>query len=233
MATEKFVLSLCTADDIPGMIEVYLSAFDSDPFSGYCFPRDKISDEEINSWLTRRFTKMLEKREMRTYKILDTSTSPATLCAFLRYAIPHTLTESEKATLAAEKRDLQETIKRTGHDPTWPLGANLEVCHGKFGGLDRMREKFVDEADMYIAHLLATSPQYQRLGLGSRLLRHVLDQADAENRKCYIEATKAGHPVYFKLGFRDVDELRLDMKPWGGDFVAVNRLMVREPVVVG
>ena len=80
-----------------------------------------------------------------------------------------------------------------------------------------------------VAHLLATDPSYQRKGLASRLLSHVLAIADQEKRKCYIEATKAGFPVYYKLGFREVDVLEIDMKPCGGDFVAFNTLMIREP----
>ncbi|CZT50304.1 uncharacterized protein RSE6_11261 [Rhynchosporium secalis] len=229
MANERYVLSPVTVDDIPGMIEVYLSSFASDAFSAYTFPRDQISEEEMNRWLTRRFTRMLDRREMHTLKIIDTSTPTNTQVAFFRYSSPHELTTSEKAARETEKQERDEVIQRTGRDPTWPLGANVEICDGKFGGLDRMREKFVDEKEMYVAHLLCVSPSHQRLGLGSRLLKHVLDQADREIRKCYIEATSAGHPVYFKLGFRDVDVLKLDLKPWGGDFVAINRLMIRDP----
>lgn len=31
----------------------------------------------------------------------------------------------------------------------WPKGANLEVCDGKFGGLDEMRGKYVKDSEMY------------------------------------------------------------------------------------
>ncbi|KAH6719074.1 hypothetical protein BKA61DRAFT_641252 [Leptodontidium sp. MPI-SDFR-AT-0119] len=227
MANDQFVLSPCTVADVPGMIKVYLGAFASDPFSAFTFPREKISDEEMNRWLTERFTKTLtERREMHTFKILDTSTN--TLCAFLRWSYPHTLTAAEKAIRENEQKQRTEERKQ-GRDPMWPMGANLDVCDGKFGGLDVLRERFVDDGEMYVAHLLATDPTYQRRGLASRLLSHVLSIADQENRKCYIEATAAGHPVYFKLGFRDVDELKVDLRPYGGDFVGVNTVMIRDP----
>ncbi|KAH7330166.1 hypothetical protein BKA65DRAFT_52964 [Rhexocercosporidium sp. MPI-PUGE-AT-0058] len=230
MANDQFVLSPCTVADVPGMIKVYLSAFASDPFSAFTFPRDKISDEEMNRWLTERFTKTLtQKREMHTFKILDTSTN--TLCAFLRSSYPHVLMAEEKATREREQKARSEERKQ-GRDPMWPVGSNLEVCDGKFGGLDALRERFVDNAEMYVADLLATDPAYQRKGLASRLLTHILAIADQENRRCYIEATKAGHPVYFRLGFRDVDELKVDLRPYGGDFVGVNTLMIREPQAV-
>lgn len=82
---------------------------------------------------------------------------------------------------------------------------------------------------MVVAHLLATNPTYQRKGLASRLLKHVLEIADRENRKCYIEATNAGHPVYLKLGFHDVGAVEVDLRRWGGDVVGVNRIMIRDP----
>lgn len=83
-----------------------------------------------------------------------------------------------------------------------------------------------------MAQLLATSPKFQRKGLASMLLRHVLDQADREGRKTYIEATPEGHPVYAKLGFGDVALVEVDLKKWGGRTVGTNVCMVRKPIVV-
>jgi len=61
------------------------------------------------------------------------------------------------------------------------------------------------------------------------LLRHVLDQADKEKRKTYIEATPSGHPVYHKLGFRDVALVEVDLKKYGGSTIGTNVCMIREP----
>jgi hypothetical protein len=61
------------------------------------------------------------------------------------------------------------------------------------------------------------------------LLRHVLDIADKEGRKTYIEATPAGHPVYRKLGFEDVDVIKVDLRKYGGDRVGTNVCMLRQP----
>lgn len=83
---------------------------------------------------------------MHTFKILDTSTDK--LCAFLRWSYPHTLTASEKTIRETEAKARSEERKQ-GRDPMWPVGANLDVCDGKFGGLDVLREKFVDDKEMY------------------------------------------------------------------------------------
>ncbi|KAK0104634.1 hypothetical protein ONS95_004915 [Cadophora gregata] len=228
MANDQFVLSPATVDDVPGMADVYMTAFASDAFSSFAFPREKIGKEETKRWLTMRFTKLIvERREMHTFKILDTSTNK--ICAFLRWSFPHTLTEEEKTTRSIEEKKRMQEKEKTGIDPMWPLGANLEACEAFFGGLNEKKGLYVNDTDMYVAHLLATDPSYQRKGLASRLLNHVLAIADQEKRKCYIEATRAGYPVYFKLGFREVDVLEVDMIPCGGDFAAYNTLMIREP----
>jgi len=228
MANDQFVLLPATVDDVPGMADIYLTAFGSDAFSSFAFPRDKISDQEMKRWLTERFKKTItEKREMHTFKILDTSANK--ICAFLRWSFPHTLADQEKTTREKEQKEREQEKEKTGIDPMWPLGANLGACDAFFSALDKKKGLYVDDAEMYVAHLLATDPSYQRKGLASRLLSHVLAIADQEKRKCYIEATKAGFPVYYKLGFREVDVLEIDMKPCGGDFVAFNTLMIREP----
>ena len=194
---------------------------------------------------------MLTAPQMHTFKILDTSANK--ICAFLRRSCPHTLADQEKTTREKEQKEREQEKEKTGIDPMWPLGANLGACDAFFSALDKKKGLYVDDAEMYgkfpilfrqnlrrrvqksttdnskVAHLLATDPSYQRKGLASRLLSHVLAIADQEKRKCYIEATKAGFPVYYKLGFREVDVLEIDMKPCGGDFVAFNTLMIREP----
>ena len=78
---------------------------------------------------------------------------------------------------------------------------------------------------------LSYTSSYQRKGLATMLLRHVLDLADGEGRKVYIEATDAGWPVYHKVAFRDVDIVQVNMMKYGGEGWGRNRCMMREPVL--
>lgn len=77
--------------------------------------------------------------------------------------------------------------------------------------------------------LLSTDPAYQRKGLASMLLNHVVALADAEGRKVYVESTVTGYPLYAKFGFRDVDLLSVDLSKWGVTKPGVNTIMVRQP----
>lgn len=70
------------------------------------------------------------------------------------------------------------------------------------------------------------------------LLRYVLDVADREGRRVYIEATKPGKPVYEKLGWKTVEVLHFesldaeDVKAGRikeEDRVGIHWVMIREP----
>lgn len=60
----------------------------------------------------------------------------------------------------------------------------------------------------------------------------MLDIADAEGRKCYLEATPAGKPVYEQLGFRQVDVLSFDWDELTSkrNGLYKNFIMIRDPV---
>lgn len=45
---------------------------------------------------------------------------------------------------------------------------------------------------------LATSPSYQRRGIGSQLVKHGLEKADREGMVCYLSAAPMGVAVYRK-----------------------------------
>jgi GNAT superfamily N-acetyltransferase len=84
-----------------------------------------------------------------------------------------------------------------------------------------------------VMNILAVSPSYQRQGLGAALLAPVLEQADREGRKTYIEASAKGVGLYRKFGWRECDEpIRVDLGRFEGfEDVGVvkNVLMMREP----
>ncbi len=80
--------------------------------------------------------------------------------------------------------------------------------------------------------LLCTSPKYFRRGAAKALLVPMLEIADREGLRAYLEATPAGRPVYEKLGFREVDALRFELPEATGDDhggIAVLSVMIREP----
>lgn len=77
--------------------------------------------------------------------------------------------------------------------------------------------------------LLAVRPAYQRKGLGSMLLFPVLELADKENAKAFVQASTQGLGLYLRHGWVEVDEIVLDFSPYGGVNEAKTALMIREP----
>ena len=75
--------------------------------------------------------------------------------------------------------------------------------------------------DTFYLHYLATHPKHQGRGLGSALIRHVLIQvnrkitllmkADAEGKRCYLEASKyhPNVPIYEHFGFKLVETIEM------------------------
>lgn len=81
-----------------------------------------------------------------------------------------------------------------------------------------------------VLDLLATLPSFQRRGIGSALLRWGTTQADALGCRVYLEATGEGYPLYFKYGFRKMEEVTLDRAWFGGSGTETFILMIRDPV---
>ena len=73
------------------------------------------------------------------------------------------------------------------------------------------------------------SPDHQRLGLGSLLVRDGLDKVDEVGARAFLEAAPVAVHLYLKHGFRRVDEILIDMSPYGGVGVASYKCMMREP----
>ena len=78
-------------------------------------------------------------------------------------------------------------------------------------------------------HILAVLPEHQGKGLSGRLLRPGLEEADKAGAQTYIEASPAGLPVYLKYGWKIVDEMVIDMRPYGGHGVEHQPFLMREP----
>lgn len=80
-----------------------------------------------------------------------------------------------------------------------------------------------------VLHILAVDPSHQRQGLGTKLIAPGLEAADTAGAKAYIEASPKGLPLYLKHGWVPVDEMVIDLTPYGGEGVARQKFLMREP----
>ena len=52
--------------------------------------------------------------------------------------------------------------------------------------------------------------------------------ADEAGAKTYLESSAKGVPLYLRHGFKLVDDILIDMRPYGGTGVESSKCMVRE-----
>lgn len=79
--------------------------------------------------------------------------------------------------------------------------------------LELMEEQHPLEAHAYL-FFLATRPEWQSRGLGSALMREVLDQCDRDGTPAYLEATSLdSQRLYLSHGFEVTGEIRLPDGP--------------------
>ncbi|KAK5103112.1 hypothetical protein LTS08_003915 [Lithohypha guttulata] len=73
------------------------------------------------------------------------------------------------------------------------------------------------ERDATLRHLaiLATDPDHQRRGAAGLLVKWGVEEAKRYNLPLYVESSEAGHELYKKYGFKDLELHEIDMSRWG------------------
>lgn len=113
----------------------------------------------------------------------------------------------------------------------YPSDGNPTLGAHFFGSLLRIQEEHMCGQAYIFMRLLVVLPSYQGKGIGTRLLRWGLEQADQLGVKVWIDASPAGLGLYKKLGWEEVSRLEIPLKEWGGKEgeTDLTVCLVREP----
>ncbi|KAL8939341.1 MAG: hypothetical protein Q9216_003405 [Gyalolechia sp. 2 TL-2023] len=203
--------------DIPEIAVIHHDAFNEDPIIGrlMCDVEPNLKNEYDRQF----YEKMFAHRHLTgsvLQKAIETETGK--LAAFAKWVYPYTLTPEQQA--EKEKIDLSRS---------YPEGTNVELYENFFEQLDTKRKHYTDDDATYFLHILIVSPEYQRRGLGTMLMREALAAADRDGAKAYVEASPKGLALYQRLGWRVVDTIKMDMTRYGGKGMAIEELMIRQP----
>jgi GNAT superfamily N-acetyltransferase len=101
-------------------------------------------------------------------------------------------------------------------DTTSELGRALAVVFRDFPRTFELFELFDahhPQAPHYYLQFIGVRPERQGTGIGSALLRAVLDRCDLEGAAVYLEADERSRHLYVKHGFETTTELRLAQGP--------------------
>lgn len=75
-------------------------------------------------------------------------------------------------------------------------------------------------------------PEYQRRGLGQRLMDDAILAADKDGAKIYLSASDTGKHLYVKYGFKDLEEMNIDLRHLGAVGSKITTAMMRDPQIV-
>ena len=123
--------------DIPAFIDIYWTGF-KDALSQTAFPR---SSPEIRQWWIANSTKeLLSATSTKFLKVVETAESgEETIIAWAKWETPFTNQKGEVEVGGDKPDDM----------PTWPPGADKELCDEFFGALAVTRDKLLRSRPHY------------------------------------------------------------------------------------
>jgi ribosomal protein S18 acetylase RimI-like enzyme len=178
-----------TAADIPKLARVLADAFADDPYFGFLAGEAAGRDERMLAGWTGvlRFS---------SARLSDTYTTGDLAGAAIWIPPDH------KPPLLDAIRVGPAMARLTG----W---GRLRAVADAVGELERRRHAHVPEPHYYLS-ALGVEPGRQGQGIGTALMRPVLDRCDRDHLPAYLEtATERNVPLYERHGFSIVEELTL------------------------
>ncbi|KGO76730.1 Acyl-CoA N-acyltransferase [Penicillium italicum] len=178
------VLEPATVQDLPAITELWFTVF-NDPGMRQLFP----DTPGVRDWFTAaNRTDMLTKPYQKYLKVIDPNTKDA---------------QGQARIVAYAKWDLAMPDERGARFPPWHGDMPGQGCDAFFEGLEKERKRVMGDRKHYYLDMLGTHPDYRCRGAGSMLVRWGCEIADREGVGAYIDASKAGVPLYAKHGFVD------------------------------
>lgn len=102
----------------------------------------------------------------------------------------------------------------------WPEGTHVGVIDYFYPRLLEGRERWGEKLGKYVfVDILATDPEWQRMGAGKMLMESVIEEADRLGWPCFLEGSEEGMKLYESLGFVKQEAILVDLARWegGGD----------------
>ncbi|RFU25007.1 hypothetical protein B7463_g11334, partial [Scytalidium lignicola] len=213
MTSLDFKILPCELSDMSDCVDIFHEAFASDPIMAYLYPRCDLKALKKKS--LKNYEKSYTAHGAKYFKAVHKETDK--FVAFSKWEYPHT------------PNPVTEDPETAIHNEPQVPGSNEEIVLEFLTKCIRGRKKWIVPETHYFMSILAVRPEYQRKGLGSQLLSPVLELADKDKAKSFIQASPKGLGLYLKHGWTEVDDIMLDLSHYGGPKHVKTSLMIREP----
>ncbi|KAK0741603.1 hypothetical protein B0T21DRAFT_116765 [Apiosordaria backusii] len=200
--------------DTDAIVKIHYDAFDDDVMNGLMYPGGA-TEAARKTFGERVFPKPQSEEELaKNGEVFlnvaeyfpDGPEGPGEVVAFSKWVL-HREPRTEDQWKA---ENYVPTVENFGE------GADLSVIDAFIGELNRkQRDDAKGEAALFLG-ILACSPDRQRLGAGSALVKWGTELADSLGLPTRLEASPVGYALYRRFGFEDVDVLDMNLKErWG------------------
>lgn len=174
--------------DVPALAAALARAFHDDPVMSWFFPRAATRDAWSRRFFAYRLRGLMRQEESYT---TDDRAGAALWAPPERWRL-----------------GLRESLGLLRFAPA--VGRRLPRVTR---GLERIEARHPQAPHWYLA-VLGTDPSRQGEGIGSELMRPVLDACDADEVAAYLESSKESNvDFYARHGFRVIEEVRLPDGP--------------------
>jgi ribosomal protein S18 acetylase RimI-like enzyme len=188
-APDNLAVRKATADDVARLAAVLALAFARDPAAGWLFPDEGVRQARLERWFSPALRRLyLRHGECYTNEALTGA------ALWVPPDASH-LGRLERlgllpATIALFGRDTGRVLRAVACGPRRPAARH------------------------YYLAFMGVEPAWQRRGVGTALLRPVLDRCDGERVGAYLEASSpANRALYQRHGFRAIGEASLGGGP--------------------
>jgi ribosomal protein S18 acetylase RimI-like enzyme len=181
------VVRRARAQEIPALAAMLARAFHDDPVAGWAWKPDGLRPRALERFQAVRMRQLIAHEEVWTTDDLT--------CAALWAPPGH----------------WHSTLRETAQLVPSFLHPRLLARLGLVAlGWEKLERAHPREPPHYYLAVLGTEPSAQGSGLGSAVLRAVLDQCDRDGVGAFLESSKESNIAFYaRHGFRVTDEVRL------------------------
>ncbi|KAI0506119.1 acyl-CoA N-acyltransferase [Xylaria bambusicola] len=207
-------LQPATEADAERAAEIEREAYGPNEFSSVLFPGP--FPDPVPGKNTRAEELAKAKREdpsIRWLKVVDTDLTP---------------TEDNKQMVGFAQWNINDGSQLPPQPRVFHAGCNKEACEAVFSSLDEVRRKRSTGVKHVHLRFLHVDPKHQRRGAGAMLVNWGVEEARKLGLPAFLESSPAGHSLYLRQGFRDINIHSIDFTKWGKDANHITYIMALE-----